>query len=357
MVDEFALYKSREMANSLRFYADRHDRSLGLQPDSLDEVINEFYRTAVEISPHLTSKLEISLKNVCKRLGLDRNIVHAFVHNSYEIQAACYYVDGMKCLIRISSALVNLFKENQIEFVIAHEIGHFLLQHAPSGTSKHSPEYFVFQRAKEISADRIGLIGCGSLKTAGDALVQTASGLNSQFLDINLDHYLSQIRQIRSSTKGENPFSTHPSMLIRAFSVNEFARGKSIINYAAYNAADVYSRDKVIKKYLDSHVDKDLNEKVSSAKKDLEMWLAAKHVSRDGCFNQREQLIFEASFGPQLLEKLKVFLSSNETNQLRLEIENKISESSVRLQNLVPSEFTQIRKSISSSVSKSFMKK
>ena len=50
MVDEFALFKSRELANIVRYSEDKHDKSLGLQPSSLDNVTDEFYRSAVEIN-------------------------------------------------------------------------------------------------------------------------------------------------------------------------------------------------------------------------------------------------------------------------------------------------------------------
>lgn len=357
MIDEYALHKSREKANTVRFSEDLHDKSLGLQPASLNQVLDEFYRTAVEISPLLTPSLEEALTNVCHRLHLDRNVVHAFVHNSSELQAACYYVDGIKCLIRISSALVNLLEGNQIEFVIAHELGHFLLQHAPSGTSRQSAEFFVFQRAKEISADRIGLIGCGSLKTAGDTLVKTASGLKSEFLNIKLENYLDQMSQVRNKSKGENPFNTHPSMLIRAFSLNQFSDGAIRVDYKTYDTAEVYRKDCIIKSYLDEYVDKELKEKISTAKTDLKMWIAAKHVAEDGRFDHEEQLVFGSTFGESLLSKLKVFLSTTISDQIPKEIDNKVLECTTRLQNLSPAEFSRIEPMLYSEISEKFSRK
>ena len=111
---------------------------------------------------------------------------------------------------------INLLELKEVEFVIAHEIGHFLLKHAPLGTSNKTAEYFVFQRAKEISADRIGLVGCGSIEAAGSAMMKTASGLKHNYLNLNLDNYLLQLNQISDNNSGENPFGTHPSMLLRA---------------------------------------------------------------------------------------------------------------------------------------------
>ena len=102
MVDEFALFKSRKLANTVRYSEDKHDRSLGLQPVSLDNVTDEFYRSSVEINGNLTPNIETAFQKVCERLSLDRNVIQAFVNNSHEVQAACYYVDSNRCLIRIS---------------------------------------------------------------------------------------------------------------------------------------------------------------------------------------------------------------------------------------------------------------
>ena len=72
MVDEFALFKSRELANIVRYSEDKHDKSLGLQPSSLDNVTDEFYRSAVEINGNLTPNIETAFQKVCERLSLER---------------------------------------------------------------------------------------------------------------------------------------------------------------------------------------------------------------------------------------------------------------------------------------------
>ena len=90
MIDEFALHRTRELVNVVRYFDDRHDTTLGKQPATLEEVTDEFYRSAIEINEHLTPKLEQAIKNVCSRLKLQREVIHAFVNNSHEVQAACY---------------------------------------------------------------------------------------------------------------------------------------------------------------------------------------------------------------------------------------------------------------------------
>ena len=337
-MDEFELHKSRELANSIRFSEDKHDVTLGLQPSALEKVIDEFYRSAVEINHNITPKIEAALKKVCLRLSLDREIVQAFVNNSYEVQAACYYVDANRCLIRISSSLVNLLSIQELEFVIGHELGHFLLQHAPTAKSQETAEYFVFQRAKEISADRIGIIGCGSLNFAVSALIKTASGLNSEHIQVSLKHYLEQLGQLNNPIRGENLFSTHPSMLIRTFAVSEFLKNISEIKYSSFVGPSVYARDKILKKFMDEYVDQEIVNRINTVKYDLEMWVAVEMITRDERFDKLEQEVFEKKFGNEDLEKVKIFLMSTKSDQIKTEIQNKIFETKKRLENIAPSE-------------------
>ena len=337
MVDEFALFKSRELANIVRYSEDKHDKSLGLQPSSLDNVTDEFYRSAVEINENLTPKIESAFKKVCERLSLDRNVIQAFVNNSHEVQAACYYVDANRCLIRISSSLINLLENAELEFVIGHELGHFLLQHAPSATSRETAEYFVFQRAKEISADRIGILGCGMLKPAVTALVKTASGLNSSHIQVSLDHYLAQLNQIIKPSSGENLFSTHPSMLIRTFAINEFAKDIEKIEFKFFDSHSVYESDKLIKSFLDEYVDKNIVENIKQGTRNLEMWLAARIVSLAGRFHKNHQDKFKKKFGDEDMQKLKNFFQSCDANVLSEEIEKKIDLANKHLLCLSPS--------------------
>tara|TARA_B100000795_G_C22777508_1_gene430706 strand:- start:9 stop:1076 length:1068 start_codon:yes stop_codon:yes gene_type:complete len=337
MVNEFALFKSRGLANTIRYSEDKHDSSLGLQPLSLDNVTDEFYRSSVEINKNLTPNIEISFQNVCERLNLDRNVIQAFVNNSYEVQAACYYVDANRCLVRISSALINLLESTELEFVIGHELGHFLLQHAPNATSQETAEYFVFQRAKEISADRIGLIGCGSLDPAVTALVKTASGLNSDHIQVSLEYYLAQINQIVTPSSGESVFSTHPSMLIRTYAINEFAKNLEKIEFESFDSHSVYESDKLIKHFLDEYVDKEIVEEIEQGTKNLEIWLAAKIVSLAGRFDKDHQDKFKQKFGDKDFQKLKNFFQSCDPRVLSEEVENKIEAANKRLVYLAPS--------------------
>ena len=335
-MDQMKLLKSRELANSVRYSRDLHDSSLGLQPSSLQEVTDLYYRNAVEIHKDMTPELEQSVFEVCKKLSVERSVVTVFVNSSAELQAACYYTDTQTCLIRFSSALVNLLDPKEFEFVLGHEIGHFLLQHAPSATNCQSAEYFNFQRAKEISADRVGLIGCGDFLTSAKALIKTASGLESRLLKVDVNHYLTQIERISHPDIGENPLNTHPSMLIRTKALNDFSRSNIHKNYGSIDPRELFVVDSKITEHLDKYVDKKLRQKIKKACDDLTLWIVAKKITEDGKFDKIEQKAFSDFFGIETLEKFKNFLNSVNTLNVKKEIENKLFDSKQRLESLSP---------------------
>lgn len=338
-MDEIKLLRSRELANSIRYSGDLHDSTLGLQPSTLQEVTDLYYRTAVEIHDDLTPDLEKSVIAVCNRLRVERSVVTVFVNSSLELQAACYYTDTKKCLVRFSSSLVNLLDSKEFEFVLGHELGHFLLQHAPSATNSQSAEYFSFQRSKEISADRMGLVGVGDFVSSARALIKTASGLEGRFLGMNIDHYLTQIDRIINPRSGEHPFSTHPSMLIRAKALYDFSKGDFHKHYGSIVSKNLIATDTALTKTLDTYLDSNLREKIKKALDDLVLWSVAKKITMDGKFDKIEQEKFQKHFGIDVFKKFKNFLKSANSTNLREEIENKLSDVKLRLKNLSPSSY------------------
>lgn len=338
MTSEFTLLRARELANIIRFSGDLHGASARPSSSELQSILDNYYRYGVEVNERLTPPLEIAAVNVCERLKIDRHCVSIFVTNSHEAQASCYFVDPSNCIVSLSSSLVNHLELDELEFVLGHEIGHFLLQHGPSGSSEKTLEFFLFQRAKEISVDRIGMFACGNVETALRALIKTASGLRSGLITVDSEYYLNQISKISVETTGEHPLSTHPSILIRVAALNEFSRGFPSLSFDAADEEEVLKRDQKIKKYLDEYVDKDVQRRIRSAKNDFELWLAAQIVTNDGRFDSDEQYCFETKFGADTLWKFKVFLKEIPASQVSREIAERIELSKIKLLELAPHE-------------------
>lgn len=101
--------------------------------------------------------------------------------NAFVTEASNRYI------VALSSGAVSLLGVEELEFVIGHELGHALLGHLDVAAEavielgaldvEQRRLIRAWQRAAEISADRIGLRCCDSLEVAASALFKTVSGL------------------------------------------------------------------------------------------------------------------------------------------------------------------------------------
>ena len=176
----------------------------------------------VEISKELTPDLEKSLSEVCDALRIKRQQVKAFVYANSELQADCHSFGSDHCVIRFSSALVNLLDIWEFKFVAGHEVGHFILGHLSCNetNSKNSSfESLLIQRSRELSADRIGYLACGSLEESVQAMMKVASGLTETNLRLDIARFIAQLNQISEGSFSSGITNTHPALIIRARSL------------------------------------------------------------------------------------------------------------------------------------------
>ncbi len=98
----------------------------------------------------------------------------------------------------------------------------FYYQHAlypEASKSKNRIEFLNllnFSRAAEISADRVGFLGCESLEHSLRAMLKLTSGLSDKHLKFNFSIYLDQLRELKEVKGDKNQlYSTHPNFLNR----------------------------------------------------------------------------------------------------------------------------------------------
>ena len=192
--------------------------------------INQFYHVesyysniGLKVSSDVTPDIYKNLKTACSRLRLPINKVRAFIISRHEINAHCVSFQKKGCIIALYSELINIMSPGEIEFIIGHEIGHFLMNHNYfDNDPKITEEESIRSRAGEISSDRIGLIGCNNLDAAVKSMIRLQSGLSDKFLRFDTGAFLSQM-------KTEEPYrehlyqTTHPSATIRANALLRFS--------------------------------------------------------------------------------------------------------------------------------------
>ncbi len=128
---------------------------------------------------------------------------------------------------------MELLSTEELQFVIGHEVAHYIYQHALYPNYQNVNERSLklnilnLNRSAEISADRIGFLACNSLEDSLKANLKLASGLNEKHLQFKFSAYLDQLRELEAIGKSSSElWSTHPSFLIRMQGLIWFSMSK-----------------------------------------------------------------------------------------------------------------------------------
>ena len=169
----------KQQYQRIRFGPDKSVQEHLAQYATGDAVRSYLNSSELRITEQVTPTLNDILCRVTNRLRIPHSIIQCFVFPSSDAQAYSLLRLRDTCVLRFSSALIELLSKDELAFVMGHEIGHFLFSHRISvhGESA-SLEELMLQRYQEISADRVGLIACGSFEIAAKALIKTISGLS-----------------------------------------------------------------------------------------------------------------------------------------------------------------------------------
>ena len=340
MSDE--LSKVRSFAKTVRYSGDKL-RAKGSIKRSNDEKNSFFSMNSMLINPLVTPVISKSVENVINRLQIPHDAVKAYVYASSDIQAECHAGDDVDCIIRLSSGLIDILEDKEIEFVIGHEIGHFIYAHglAIASNRSESLEFSIQQRAQEISADRIGLLASESLDASIRAMMKTISGLTTKYLKFNIAAFLSQLSNTAKYKSQISINSSHPSWLIRCRALLWFSMSETFKSGEKnYQPNEIEKLNTKIQSDIDKYVDSLAYEKINDLKKDVEMWLSISMIVKDGSFNSDEQAIFKEMFGENTLEKLKIFLSSHDsTTAAKKSAAKKLEDSMKILYSTIPISF------------------
>lgn len=246
----------------------------------------------------------------CRRLRVPRARATAYVYASSDLQAECLSLYGERCLIRLSSALIERLHGAELGFVIGHELGHFLLGHTQAGLPPaDSLERFSVLRAREVSCDRLGLVAAGEVEAAVRAVMKTLSGLTAPHLRFDVAQFLRSLGEEPSPAADPiEAYATHPSLPLRARCLvwfDAFWREHATSTGGERARAAFQRLDQRVAQDFDRHSERAARELTDSLLDSASSWLWLAAAVSAGRLGGEAQRRLEQRFGGTFVEKAR----------------------------------------------------
>ena len=310
------------------------------KPEVLDEshlsnLLSHSIRITHDILPNVTKSIDV----VFKRLKIENQFNFFVTSDTYQANAACSLMSvSSKPEIILTSKLIDLLEDKELEFVIGHEVAHYIYQHAlyPNHQNEENRNLKLnilnLSRAAEISADRIGFLACGSLEASLRANLKLASGLGNKHLNFKFSAYLDQLRELETLGKSESQlWSTHPSFLIRMQALIWFSMTKEYHEFFETKKKGSYSISDIDKK-IENSIKKVIGNEIEVSNKEIIdralLWGSLNLYLIDKKFTKSEQGKFIKQFGEKKALKAISFLKISNKDMLKKKVNDSFTEAS-----------------------------
>lgn len=213
-----------------------------------------FYLTNIASSIRISEKqlphLHQLLIEACQRLDLEPPELYLQQHpvpNAYT-----FAMRGKQPFIVLHTSLVDLLTPDEIQAVIAHELGHLKCEHGVYLTAANvavlaasilpywgaivaqslQAQMLEWLRCAEFSCDRAALLATQDPRTVMSVLMKLAGGSPALAPQLNLDAFIEQARAYDDATQGElgevlraaqTEQLTHPVPVLRAREIDRWA--------------------------------------------------------------------------------------------------------------------------------------
>ena len=167
--------------------------------------------------------------------------IEVYVYHEALYNAACYPPRKDKVLLMLTSSLLDNFTEDELAFVIGHELGHYLFEHTRfpmesvlgyiNPTPLDAMRIYAWKRCAEFTADRAGMVCCRNFPAAASSFFKLSCGVTGSRVKFSLDDYLKQLNELEGElSKDDDPeawYSTHPFSPLRIKALDVFVRSKT----------------------------------------------------------------------------------------------------------------------------------
>lgn len=286
----------RRLCSRVRFSADVPARE---EPDRLNDLVGFVGRVrsdSLQVTRTTAPQIWRTVQNVSERLEL-AEAPEVYIRADSEMNAFVPLAGGSERPIAVlNSGLVSLLTPAELAFPLGHELGHLGLGHAHgfaegstmSGLAGLSAMYR--SRAAELSADRIGLVACGSTFAAANAILKTASGLGTDLLGLDVAAFVSQADRLPGEMSREWELAlSHPSLPFRMWALMRFGHSDAYVELSGSGggAAPLAEIDAEVSAQLEKMGEGRLATLEAEAIQRAVLWLGAARVA-DGRLSERE---------------------------------------------------------------------
>lgn len=189
--------------------------------------------SSVKVSKNQFSEINKMLNEYSEQLVIDQ-VPECFIVSSHHKNALATRFLSSKYIL-LNSELVDLLmiknRNDELSFIVGHEIGHFAAGHlSVFGSIFSFPAKLMipflataYQRSCELTADRIGYLLNGNLSASKNALIALAHGSHKLADMVNSEEFMKQDFQIPWLMGFiQKIFSSHPRLTKRVIELSKF---------------------------------------------------------------------------------------------------------------------------------------
>lgn len=230
---------SKQIYNALHGELVNKIITLSSYDQSSDKIRSMMEGHCFKVESRLMTHLYDLLYDVKKRLAfadpVDFYITGDSAVNAWTIASP---KEGDPHIVNINSGLINIMTDDELRFVIGHELGHLINKNTemrrligfifpPESTPPLMLQYKIrlWEQLSELAADRYGYMAVDNLNTCLSAFFKMTSGLDVTKINMQLDVYLEENLKHLEYFLHDRGVSrdTHPVNPIRVHALNLFA--------------------------------------------------------------------------------------------------------------------------------------
>jgi len=301
--------------------------------------LSNLLTNSVRVSKEILPKVGNAIETVFERIKIENNFNFFVTADNNQANASCSLMSSAsRPDIILTSRLIELLSLEELQFVIGHEVAHYVYQHALYPNYNNVDDRTLklnllnLSRAAEISADRIGFLACNSLEDSLRANFKLASGLSDKHFNFKPSTYLDQLRDLEDLGKSSTElWSTHPSFLIRMQSLIWFSMTKEYHEFFDSKKKGTYSLIEIDEK-LDKKIKKVTGNELEILNKNIYesalIWGSLDIYLSDKKFSKNEQDEFANRFGEKAKKAISLMKISNARDMLDKKIDVSFNDAS-----------------------------